>query len=214
LSKPVRVNSAKKPRTDAGRPRSKRKVVRRLGATWVLFFVGIGTVLIAIAIIVFIVTYRPDIPLSSGASPVGERTSIQPGVHIQPPALGSYSSDPPTSGQHYSIAGQAPIAWGMHTDAIRPEYWVHNLEHGGIAVLYSCPAGCASEQQQIKGLIDSAPPESHFNEVKLVAVPYQVPGHHFALVAWGWRLFLDNWDPDLARRFYENHVDKGPELVP
>jgi len=50
--------------------------------------------------------------------------------------------------------------------------------------------------------------------VKIVAVPYAVPGHRFAMVAWGWRLFMDNWDSGLAEKFYEAHVDNGPERIP
>lgn len=121
-----------------------------------------------------------------------------------------------------------PIVWGFHARPYPPEDWVHNLEHGGIAILYECPqpqaAGgaqfvdtdlsCPDEQSPVQNFMSSAPREALFQEVKIVATPYPVPNHRFALVAWGWRLFMDTWDPALAERFYEAHVDNGPERIP
>ena len=83
-----------------------------------------------------------------------------------------------------------------------------------MAILYNCPSGCPTDQTLISKFIDSALSEATFDEVKIVAVPYPVPGHRFALIAWGWRLFLDAWDAVQAERFYLSHVDHGPESVP
>lgn len=110
--------------------------------------------------------------------------------------------------------GVAPVPWGFTSAAIRPEAWVHNLEHGGVVVLYACPTGCASDLQSIHDLISTAPPEPSFGEVKIIDAPYTVPGHRFAVIAWGWRLFLDTWDTPTARAFYQAHVDTAPELLP
>ena len=157
-------------------------------------------------------------PAIGAAQEVGERMPVQPGVHIPPPQQAQYSTNPPTSGQHYSLPGQAPTAWGFYDHAVQPEYWVHNLEHGGVVILYTCPtpadSSCADDEHLISEFVSTAPKDSLFQEVKIVATEYPVPGHRFAMVAWGWRLFMDSWDDAAAERFYEAHVDNGPERVP
>ncbi len=80
-------------------------------------------------------------------------------------------------------------------------------------MLYNCPQGCSDDLQKIRDFLAAAKPDDAFHEVKLVATSYPVPGHRFALMAWGTRLFLDRWDPGQAERFYESHVDQGPEFV-
>ena len=144
---------------------------------------------------------------------VGEKVPVQTGTHISVGAKGNWASDPPSSGQHYNELGIAPVAWGTDQQ-LKPEQWVHNLEHGGIVILYSCPSGCGADTAAIRSFLGAAPQESEFHEVKLVVSPYAVPGHRFALLAWGWQMFLDSWDPALATKFYAAHVDRAPEERP
>jgi hypothetical protein len=158
-------------------------------------------------------------PVVGSAQEVGERVPVEPGAHISPPQRAHYATDPPTSGQHYSVRGEAPAAWGYYDHALEPESWVHNLEHGGVLILYSCaptksPGPCSDVQRKISQFVSAAPPDALFHEVKIVATEYAVPGHRVAIVAWGWRLFMDTWDDALAERFYEAHVDNGPVQVP
>jgi len=159
---------------------------------------------------------------------VGEQVQVEPANHIPPGTQAHYLTDPPTSGQHYSVRGEAPLPWGFYARQYPPEDWVHNLEHGGVAILYECPQpqatggarlvgtdlSCPDSQAPVQEFLSSAPPDALFHEVKIIAAPYPVPGHRFAMVAWGWRLFMDIWDSGLAERFYEAHVDNGPERIP
>lgn len=137
---------------------------------------------------------------------IGERMPLQAGVHISTGQKGQWSSDPPTSGQHWPIYAQ----WGPAAQDYAPELWVHNLEHGGVAILYRD----LGDQGAADDFIRRAPRESRFNEVKLVDARYPALGHRFGLVAWGWRLFLDAWGEEAAVRFYAGHVDQGPESIP
>lgn len=168
-------------------------------------------------------------PAVGSAQQVGERVLVEQGIHISPPQRTHYATDPPTSGQHYSLRGTAPAAWGFYDHALDPEVWIHNLEHGGVVILYNCspatsspgtnPAqgassSCADDQRKISDFVSAAPQDALFQKVKIVATEYPVPGHPFAIVAWGWRVFMDSWDDAEAERFYEAHVDNGPEKMP
>ena len=167
-------------------------------------------------------------PAAGAQQHVGEQVPLETAIHIPPGTHAHYLTDPPASGQHYSLRGEAPLPWGFYSRPYPPEDWVHNLEHGGIVILYECPqpqqpAGatlvetdlsCPDNQSPVQDFMSSAPREALFNEVKIVATPYAVPGHRFAIVAWGWRLFMDSWDSSLAEKFYEAHVDNGPERIP
>lgn len=171
---------------------------------------------------------RPISPAASAQQHVGEQVPLETASHIPPGSQARYLTNPPNSGAHYSIRGEAPLPWGFYARPYPPEDWVHNLEHGGVVILYVCPQpqptggatlvetdlSCPDSQSPVQDFMSSAPPEALFNEVKIVATPYAVPGHRFAIVAWGWRLFMDTWDSSLAEKFYEAHVDNGPERIP
>lgn len=194
-----------------------------------------GSIILAIAVgtFAFILysnshTPRAINPATGSAQQVGEKVPLQAATHVAPGTPVRYQTDPPASGPHYSVRGEAPVPWGFYARQYPPEDWVHNLEHGGVAILYQCPQpqgtsgaevvetdlSCPEEQDPVREFVASAPHEALFQEVKIVATPYPVPGHRFALVAWGWRLFMDEWDASLAEKFYEAHVDNGPERIP
>ena len=66
--------------------------------------------------------------------------------HITPGTKAEYLYCPPASGPHYNIAGRGPIPprfYGPDTGT-EPQGWIHNLEHGGFAILYNCsqPGSC------------------------------------------------------------------------
>ena len=137
-------------------------------------------------------------------------------THIDPGTTGNYKNYPPTSGPHYSQP-TAPVNWG--TIAAEPEgVFLHNLEHGGIAVLYNCPSGsdCDSLRNQLQNYVTNlAPLEPKFNESKMIMSPYsRGMQKKIAVLAWHYVLFLDSYDEKAITHFYENHVDQGPEQIP
>jgi len=137
-------------------------------------------------------------------------------THIDPSTTWTYKFYPPTSGPHYSAAGSAPVRWKTVDNLVEGQF-VHNLEHGGIAILYNCPSGsdCATLKNTLQDyVLNIAPAEPQFNEVKLVMTPYsRGMQKKIALVAWHYVEFLDSYDQAEITRFYENHVDQGPEQI-
>ena len=196
---------------ESARTRRRRSLVLGAGTVAVIGLAAGGVAVLLLSRSTPSSTFHVDV-VSNRA--VGDQLPKEKGVHINSPQKGHWATDPPTSGEHYSLVGTAPAPWGYHDETLPPEDWVHNLEHGGIAILYNCPSSCAGEQATIRRFVDGAPAEDKTNEVKLIATGYAVPGHRFALVAWGWRLYLDAWDPKMAEKFYEAHADQAPELVP
>jgi uncharacterized protein DUF3105 len=137
--------------------------------------------------------------------------------HIDPSTSWTYKVYPPTSGPHYSAAGIAPVPWKT-IDTLVEGQFVHNLEHGGIAILYDCPSGtdCTTLKNQLSDYINKlAPLDPTYSEVKIVMTPYtRGMTKKVALVAWHYVLFLDGYDQNAITQFYESHVNKGPEAVP
>lgn len=114
-----------------------------------------------------------------------------------------YPDPPPTSGDH----DPCWATWGVHTDAVPDERWVHNLEHGGVVYLYNCPDGCDAEVQQLTDLADAM-------GIQVLVTPYDALPTRFAAVAWEWRYVTDCFDVDAMEAFYHEHVDHGPESLP
>jgi hypothetical protein len=137
-------------------------------------------------------------------------------THVPVTQTLTYKSYPPTSGPHYGQP-DGPVPWGTVGDLAEGQF-VHNLEHGGIAILYNCPSGsdCGPLKDQLTNYVKNlAPLEPTFNKAKIVMTPYSHGMQKkVALVAWHYVQFLDSYDQNAITQFYENHVDKGPEPVP
>ena len=84
--------------------------------------------------------------------------------------------------------------------------WVHNLEHGHVVLLYSCPEGCDAELAVLREVLAARP------AVSFVLTPdTELPVPRFAAVTWTWILRTDA--PDLATLlcFVDQHAGHAPE---
>ncbi len=138
-----------------------------------------------------------------------ERVQLEGADHVPEGTNIAYRSYPPASGPHYGRTA----SYGVHTEEVPEGYWVHDLEHGAIVVLYNCPDGCPDLVDQLRELYNTAP-NGKYGKVKMVVAPYSRMDSRLALLAWGWREKLQEFDRERILRFYRAHVDRGPEDVP
>lgn len=128
-----------------------------------------------------------------------------------------YAFCPPTSGPHYSAAGQGPISRGFHTAGVSsPGGWVHNLEHGWVVVLYSCGADgatCPSDEEMaaLREIFDGVPQTETATRCgvpnKVLVARFDEIASRFALVAWNRALLMDEIDTETAIDFAEQWMD-------
>jgi Protein of unknown function (DUF3105) len=132
------------------------------------------------------------------------------GVHsIQTPSGTSarWNTDPPTSGPHYQI----PAVFGIYEDEIEMARLVHNLEHGGIYILYGkdVPASTVDELRSLY--------ESH--KTGTIMAPLHRLGNQFALGAWvddgdtrnGFLAKCTTFNEDVVGTFFRSLQFRGPE---
>lgn len=165
--------------------------------------------------------YSPSPPDTNG-DPVGQAIDEMPHTHLSPPAKVTYKHDPPTSGCHYSLGppNPAPVAAGDYNHALAPEYWVHNLEHGYVAVLYNCPSGCDSDFQQLRAWRKKLSPDPQgqscqppIGYAKVIVLPWTSMQPKFAAVSWDYYDPMPKLDIAEIQRFYDNHNGHAPESV-
>jgi hypothetical protein len=194
-----------------------------------LFIIGgiLGAAAVAILIVALALNHAAQvsnqnrIPFQAVSGTLGQPVPDEGRNHVDPSTSPTYKSYPPASGPHFSAAGIAPVPWQTIATATSPlveGQYIHNLEHGGIAILYNCPTGsdCTTLQNALENYVKNlAPVEPTYNEVKVVLSPYgKGMQKRVALVAWDYIQFLDGYDQNAITRFYENHVNQGPEQIP
>ncbi len=131
-------------------------------------------------------------------------------LHINPgTAHVAYNSNPPSSGPHYPT----PAPWGIKTTEQPDELLVHNLEHGGINILYK-PGLPQDQIDKLKDIFNNLPASQQFNEVKAVMAPRAANPNPIEIVAWTYTYDMQSPDEAKILQFYNGHLDKGPELVP
>ena len=160
---------------------------------------------IAALIVLLIVANSPD--PDADASRI--RLDDEGRGHVSLGSAISYQNNPPASGPHFPSTS----AYGVYRDTIQEGFWVHNLEHGAIVLLYRCDADCDQVVPPIEAMYAELPNGS-FGEVKLVATPYAGLVSTYMLIAWRWQEPFDEFDPDRVRSFYGDYVDRGPERAP
>ena len=164
-------------------------------------FVATFAILAAAAVIVFLVSAggdsRPDYPYSVIVFEDQGREHLPAGQRYD-----FYNSNPPTSGPH-----GPSVDFGVYEEAVPGESLVHNLEHGGIAVLYDCSAGVRLDEAQCRELRDQLAVivQSDFSAGKLVLLaPYAGMEHRIALTAWRTLDTLDEFDAARIQAFIDH----------
>ncbi len=158
--------------------------------------------------------YEPMPPNVNSLPPVGIAVNEMPHIHVAEGSIVDYNHNPPTSGCHYNLGyGRAPIQSGVYNQVIQPEYWVHNLEHGYIVVLYSCPSGCTAQFNQLRTWYHSLPAEPNFAYPKVIVIPWPSMSVPFAAVSWDWYLPIPVFSISEVNRFYLNHRGQANEAA-
>ena len=122
----------------------------------------------------------------------------------------AYNSEPASSGPHRSDA-QAPAQWGVYTEELSPEVYIHNEEHGGVIITYNPTMVPADQLKKLQALF--APPYSNkdFTPTKAIVMPRAANTHAIQVAAWTWTLNMDSFDEAKLKQFYFQHQGKSPE---
>lgn len=191
-----------------------------------LFVIGgvLGGAALAILLVALYLNHQTQVansnrlPFQAVSGTVGQEIPDEgTATHIDPSTTWTYKFYPPTSGPHYVVPGSAPAPWQTVDNLVEGQF-LHNLEHGGIVILYNCPSGndCTTLRNQLQDYVKNlAPVEPQFHEVKIVMTAYsRGMQKKVALLAWHYLEFLDGYDQNEITRFYENHVNNAPEKIP
>ena len=123
-----------------------------------------------------------------------------------------YPCSPPASGPHYPRWA----VWGESSNPIPREHWVHNLEHGGIGLLYRCDDGCEEWVAQLRQEMESQPIDLSCSggvssRIFLTEDTLLPRSPMIAAVAWEYVYTADCVAPESLRRFVDDHYGNGPE---
>ncbi|MHB8420465.1 MAG: DUF3105 domain-containing protein [Myxococcales bacterium] len=108
--------------------------------------------------------------------------------HVLLGTIVDYGSNPPAGGDHYPYWA----IWGIHTDVVPPEYFVHNEEHGGVVLLYNCPEGCPDIVATLTELMNAQPADPLCTEQdtgvtnRMLMTPDPDILGPVAAASWGW----------------------------
>jgi hypothetical protein len=121
----------------------------------------------------------------------------------------AYQANPPASGPHYPVWAR----YREHAAALPRGYWVHNLEHGAIVLLYrpDAPAAAVQELRQALAALPNDPACGH--KRTLLTPDPLLPRAQVAAVAAHRVLIADRLDPAWVRAFADSFRGRGPEAV-
>lgn len=139
----------------------------------------------------------PDCPVDASRGFTEDVSQPTSAAHTELPQ--TYDDKPPMGGPHSGCWG----TWGIHDVPLRAERFVHNLEHGGVVLLYNCPDGCEKEVTWLQ--------EFTSDHELTILTEYSALSARFGLSAWNARAYSDCLSPDFVRDFYERRVDRAPE---
>lgn len=156
------------------------------------------------------------IPLGDGTCHSRARSVPQiAGVHVEPDAGPiTWLTNPPSSGPHYPNWAR----WGAFPNIPRGN-WLHNLEHGGVAMLYRCASGtCDTTRDALLRATDGIPTDPACmpsdaapTRVRVVITNDNEITTPIAAAAWGALYEADCVDATSLRQFYMMFAGHAPE---
>ena len=163
-------------------------------------------------------TELPPPAVQEDASGLGFAATNLGNAHVTPPgAKITYAYCPPASGGHWNAENRGPIPARVYpaNDERPPGGWVHNLEHGYVALLYRCPGGqvggpdcvTADEMASMQEWFNAQPSRGTCGKQAVVA-RFDSMTTRFAVMAWDRALLVDSLDLEQAHTFAEQWTDQ------
>ena len=147
-------------------------------------------------------------PVASDDPARGVHETDQGNSHVNAGTPVTYAGAlPPTSGSHWP-APAAPVKGGIYDTLVPFEATTHNLEHGGIIIVYNGLS--TTELAQLKAFVTDTTKTRY---PKLLLEPYpDLKDAKIVATAWDWRLNLASVDTTSLFKFITAHYDKeAPE---
>ncbi|MDP3275605.1 MAG: DUF3105 domain-containing protein [Deltaproteobacteria bacterium] len=140
------------------------------------------------------------------------RRSEQPSPHQTPGSEIAFRDNPPTNGPHYSDWAR----WGIYREVIPRGYWVHNLEHGAVVLLYR-PDVQNSDRDALEAFVRALPPEpaclAQGVRRRILVTPDPFLPTPFAAVAWNHSYTALCLDTAALERIVLGLTGRAPEEV-
>ena len=123
---------------------------------------------------------------------------------------------PPASGKHINNPPYGPIPPKVYApdSGVVPNGWVHNLEHGGLVLLYSCDKGACDDAslQQLQAFYDGFPTSPVCGlapgTIGPVVAPFEQMPTKYAALVWDRVLYLDELDVDQIYEFFTRYAER------
>ena len=154
--------------------------------------------------------YHPDASclVTIDTPAFGAATHIDEGTPI------TYASNPPAGGPHYPRWAR----FGAHDDVVPRPYYVHDMEHGAVVLLYKCDAdagSCAAQAKaflsQVVAALPNDPACAPDVRVRTVTTADPLIPTPFAAAAWGWTYTSACADLPSLVDFVKAHYAHAPE---
>ncbi len=129
--------------------------------------------------------------------------------HLSEGAELSFASNPPASGDHYG----AWTRFEPFEDRVVPRgYWVHNLEHGGVALLFG-PDAPERVVRELLDLYDDLPDDESCGHARALLTEDPELDDPVAVVAWDVVLEATCVDRTLMLDFVRTYRGRAPEDI-
>ena len=147
-------------------------------------------------------------PTPAPGMPNAASVALEGWAHVAEGSAITYVANPPASGPHYPVWGR----YREHTSALSRGYWVHNLEHGAIVLLYR-PDAPASAVSELRQAYQALPNDGACGHRRALMTPDPLLPQPVAAVAAQRVLMADRLDPSWVRAFTDSYRGQGPEAV-
>ncbi len=188
--------------------------------------VGVGAFVFASAATPVYACRTVDTVQPAASGELGQLQADMGNAHVQPGDQITYQVCPPASGKHINRSGFGPLqpkVYGPDDQSV-PNGWVHNLEHGGLVLLYSCDKGACDDAaiQQLRDFSAGFPASTVCGLSPGIVGPVvarfeQMPTRYAALL-WDRVLYLDTLNDqevyDFFLQYGERVADDGTWLSP
>jgi hypothetical protein len=140
---------------------------------------------------------------------------LLPGTHVPIGTAIQWDSNPPSSGPHFPVWA----AYQAYSSPVPRGYYVHNLEHGAIVLLYNCSSPCPEIVAALEAVSNTIPDDPLCSaldagvRVRSLVTPDPLLDVRVAAAAWGWTYRADCVDVASLSSFAAAHYGQGPEVL-